>query len=72
MSLYHKAFKVRESAVKYFGNMLKLYSDISEAIKHIDEFLNSDPELYKTTIEIGNESILHILERVEREMNGYK
>ena len=64
ISLYHKAFKVRRSAVEYFGNLLKLFSTIPEAIKHIDEFLNSDPELYKTTIEMGDESVLHILEKV--------
>lgn len=69
ISLYHEAFKVRKSAVEYFGNLLKLYSDIPEAIKQIDEFLDSDPELYKTTIEMGNESILHILEKVRGEMD---
>lgn len=64
MCLYHRAFKVRKSAVDYFGSLLKLYSDIPEAIKHIDEFLDSDPELYKTTIEMGKESVLHILETI--------
>ena len=62
MSLYHKAFKVRKSAVEHFGNLLKLYSDVSEAIKYIDEFLNSDPELYKMTIDIEDKSIVEILE----------
>jgi len=66
MSLYHKAFRVRKSAVEYFGNLLKPYSDIPEAIKHIDEFLNSNPESYKTTIEMGDESVLNILERIGR------
>ncbi|MBA7675388.1 hypothetical protein ES703_83621 [subsurface metagenome] len=64
MCLCHKAFILRKSAVEYFGNLLRLYSDIPEAIKHIDEFLDSDPELYKTTIEMGRESVLHILESV--------
>ena len=62
MSLYHKDFKVRKSAVDDFGNMLKMYSDIPEAIKHIDEFLNSDMESYITTIDIGDKSIVEILE----------
>ena len=65
--LYHSAFIVRKSAVDYFGKLLKLFSDIPEAIKHIDEFLNSDRELYKTTIETGEENVLQILERVRRE-----
>lgn len=64
MSLYHKALIVRKSAVDYFGNLLKLFSDIPEAINHIDEFLSSDPELYKTTIDMGDESVLDILEEV--------
>jgi hypothetical protein len=64
MSLYHKAFRIRKSALEYFGNLLRLYSDIPEAIKHIDEFLKSDPELYKKTIEMGDESVLHIMEKV--------
>ena len=64
MSLYHKAFKVRKSAVDYLGNLLKLYCDIREAINHIDEFLNSDPELYRTTIDMEDNSILDILEEI--------
>jgi hypothetical protein len=62
MSLYDKTFKLRRSAVEYFGNLLKLYSDIPEAIKYIDEFLNSDPKLYKTTIDMEDRSIVEILE----------
>lgn len=64
MSLYHKACIVRKSAVDYFGNLVKPFSDVTEAIKHIDEFLNSDPELYKTTIDMENNSVLDILEGV--------
>lgn len=67
MSLSHKALKVRKSAVDYFGNLLKPFSDIPEAIRHIDEFLNSDPELYRTTIDMGNESVLDILENIGKE-----
>jgi len=71
MSLYHKTHTVRKSAVEYFGNLLKSYSDIPEAIKHIDEFLNSDPELYKITIEMGEESVLNILEGIGRKRIDY-
>ncbi len=70
MSLYHKAFAVRKSAVDYFGNLLKSYSDISEAIKYIDEFLHNDPESYKMTIEGKDESILHILEAIAEKREG--
>lgn len=64
MSLYHKALIVRKSAVEYFGNLLKPFSNIPEAINHIDEFLNSNLELYKTTIEMEDKSILDILEEI--------
>ncbi|MFC1904267.1 hypothetical protein ACFLXT_00665 [Chloroflexota bacterium] len=62
MSLYPKALIMRKTAVEYFGNLLKLFSDIPEAIKHVDEFLNSDPELYKATIDMEDNSLLDILE----------
>lgn len=64
MSLYHSTFDVRESAVDYFGNLLKSFSDIPEVINHIDEFLNSNPELYKTTIDMGDEKVIDILEKI--------
>ena len=66
MSLYHRALKVRKSAVDNFGNLLKSCSDIPEAIKHIDEFLNSNPESYRTTIDMEDKSILDILEGTVR------
>jgi hypothetical protein len=69
MSLYHEALIVRKSAVDYFGNLLKPFSNIPEAINHIDEFLNSDPELYKTTIEMEEKSILDILEEIGKKTN---
>ncbi len=67
ISLYHRALKVRESAIDYFGKLLVPFSDVSEAITHIDEFLRSDPEQYKTTIDLEGQSILDILEEVSRE-----
>jgi hypothetical protein len=69
MSLYHEALIVRKSAVEYFGNLLKPFSNIPEAINHIDEFLNSNPELYKTTIEMEDKSILDILEEIGKKTN---
>jgi hypothetical protein len=66
ISLYHKAMKVRQSAVAYFGNLLKLFSDTSEAIKHIDEFLGSNPELYKIELDLEGKSILEILEEISK------
>jgi len=64
MSLYLRSFKVRDSAIEQFGHMLRPFSDIPEAIDHIEEFLNGDPELYKASLDTGNDSILHILEKI--------
>ena len=64
IALYHKAIRVRTPAVEYFGDLLKPYSDIPEAIKQVDEFLNGDPALYKTTIDMGDEPIIGILEKI--------
>lgn len=66
MSLYHKASIVRRSAVEHFGNLLKQFSDIPEAMRHIDEFLSSDPGLYITTVDMSDESILNILEKIAK------
>lgn len=62
MSLYHEAYRVRQSALDYFGRMFKRYSSASEATKHIDEFLNDKPESYTTHLDTGNNSLLRILE----------
>jgi hypothetical protein len=67
MSLYHKTFDVRTAAVENFGNLLKPFTDIPEAIRYIEEFLNGDPELYKTTIDMGDDQVIEILERLAKE-----
>jgi hypothetical protein len=64
MSLYHKSAINRPGAVDYFGNLLKLFTDTPEAIKHIDEFLNNDAELYKMTIDTGDKNIFDIIEEI--------
>jgi hypothetical protein len=45
---------------------LKLFYDIPEAIKHVDEFLNSDPGLYKMTVDMECGNITDILEDVTK------
>jgi hypothetical protein len=67
ISLYHRALKVRQSAIDYFGKLLSPFSDVPEAIGCIDEFLAGDPEQYKTTIDTEGEGILGILEEISRE-----
>jgi hypothetical protein len=61
MSLNHRCTINRPGAVAYFGNLLKLFIDTPEAIKHIDEFLNNDAELYKMTIDTGDSTIFDII-----------
>ena len=67
--LYHLALIVRKSAIDYFGNLLKPFSDATEAVKHIDEFLNSAPELYTMTLDVEDNGILDILEEAGRRVN---
>jgi len=62
LCLYHRASIVRKSAIDCFGNLLKLFSDTPEAIKHIEEFLNRDPELYKISLDVEDNVVLNILE----------
>ena len=67
--LYHRALIVRKSAIDYFGNLLRPFSDATEAVKHIDEFLNSAPELYTMTLDVEDNGILDILEEAGRRVN---
>jgi hypothetical protein len=65
MSIYYESFKMRTKAVEYFGKMLRRFSNISEVRKYIDEFLTSDPNLYRTTIETNDQSVIDILEEIK-------
>lgn len=64
VSVYPRYFRLRESALKHFSHSLKPFSKISEAIDKIDDFLSSDPETYKSTIEMDDKSIVKILEEI--------
>jgi hypothetical protein len=67
MSLYHKSLILRPTAIEYFGDLLKPFSNIPEALKHIDDFLNSDPQQYKMKIDMEKGSIFGILEGIDKE-----
>jgi len=69
MCLYHSALIVRKSAIDYFGNLMKPFSDAVEATKYVDEFLNSDPEPYQMTLDVEDNRILDILEEAGRKVN---
>ncbi len=64
MSLYHEAFTLNKSSVEYYGNLLKPFEDTSTAINHIEEFLDGDPEFYQKKIDIGDKSIIDVLEEI--------
>lgn len=71
MSLYHTSSIVRPGAVEYFRKLLKLYSDVPEAIKQIDDFLNSDPEQYKMSIDMEEGSLFDIIEGNNKDGSGF-
>ena len=66
ISLYHKALNIRKTAIEYFGKLLKSYSDISEALEGIEEFLQSSPKIYTAAIDTEDKSIIEILEEIGR------
>ncbi|MBN1162053.1 MAG: hypothetical protein JXA17_08910 [Dehalococcoidales bacterium] len=66
ISLYHQALIVRESAIAYFGDLLIRFTDFNEAIKHIDEFLNDDPDKYTMSMDLDETGLLDILEQNDK------
>ena len=69
MSLYHRSFEQRRTAVEYFGGILKPYSNVQEAIEEIKNFLDSTPELYISNIETKDKNIVEILEEINFSKN---
>lgn len=61
LSLYDTSLKVRDSAVKLFGNSLRRFSDFSEATAIINEFLDSDPEAFRPDVGFTPASAVEIL-----------
>lgn len=61
MSLYKRGIHVRETALRYFGAVLKPFSDAEEAIENIDAFLDNDTSLYTMDVKADNKSLLQIL-----------
>lgn len=64
MCLCHSFFVTRDTAIYYFGNTIKKYLNISEALKHIDKFLNDKKDIYIKNIDMGNKKIIEILEEL--------
>ena len=74
MSLYHTSFELRKTALAYFEDILKPYSNVQEAIEKIENFLNSNPELYISDVETKDKNIVEILEEINfsKKRNGKK
>jgi len=62
MSLYHTGWNYRQTALDSFGHLLKPFTNTTEAIDHIDAFLNDNPNKYVIKLDTSNDSILDILE----------
>ena len=62
MCLCSDTLKMRQSGIDEFKNIVKIYSNIEEAITHIEQFLSGDPEQYKVSLKLGNRSLINIIE----------
>lgn len=69
---YSKLYVPRNTALKYFGNLLQSYSNMEEAIEKIDLFLDSDPNLYKKDIDTNYMSVIDILEDFKNRVSDNK
>ena len=62
LALYsQKDVRIRDNAIDSFGNCLKPYSNISEGITLISNFIDSDPKKYITEARVSNRSLSAIL-----------
>lgn len=62
MSLYHTSWTYRQSALDCFGQVLKPFSTISEAITQVNGFLNDSPGKYIMNLGTSKDSLLDIVE----------
>ena len=67
ISLYYENFKIRNTAIKYFGEKLKPFSTTEEAIEIIKKFLNSKPKLYTGSIDTEDKNVAEILETIQNQ-----
>jgi len=64
MALWSRDMPFRKSALDYFGNLIKPFSNIEEAIAQIENFWCDFPERYQMKLDIGDEPLIDILERL--------
>ena len=62
MCLCSDELAVRKSGIELFKNAIKFYHNVDEAIEHIDEFINADPEQYAASLKICDDKLIDIIE----------
>ena len=67
LSLYHESISVRQTAKQAYGKTLVMFKTTKEALKHINEFLLSNPEGYIVPMEDNycSPTLLEILENLK-------
>ena len=61
ISLHHELFKMRDSAKNIFGKSLASFKDIDDAVRIIDNFLNSDSRQYIVDLPVSNNDAVGLL-----------
>ena len=62
MCLCSDKLSVRKSGIELFGNVIKFYHSIDEAIDYIDEFLSADSEKYTAYLKTCDKNLIDIIE----------
>lgn len=69
ISLYSRTFTVRDLPIRLFGNSLRKFNDISDAVKIINDFLDVPPEEFKVNIPRSSDNAANILSQIKRKWN---
>lgn len=65
MSLYHEMMEIMPASSKLFGRSLRKFSDIADAMRAAEEFLSSDPALYKVDIPMADVDVVEVLKGIK-------
>jgi hypothetical protein len=53
LGLHHETFRIWGPMKSHFGASLQSFRDTAEAVGRIEDFLNADPKIFQTTIELS-------------------
>ncbi len=65
MSLFHRAFKMDKEIRSYFGKSIQDFSDISEAVRKIADFIHSDSKHFLIDIPLSGNDSLSVLRKIK-------